>query len=417
MSERHSANIERLSALYDPAYVRRIETLNGGAPVQVCLETRMLQDGAGTGVATYARVLARALGDVGAEPMLLNDGREDGSGARSRALRALSAVRRADRLAKEQPVEADAPAQWMLADVFREAQAFFNIHRRLLPVAFSSPPALMHWTYPVPIYLVGARNLYTVHDLIPLTHPHLTPIASARHRRILTAITARAHGLVTVSETMRAHVIDLLDMPEARVHNSYQAVEAPIQADPPLPAPLRTGRYFLFCGRVEPRKNLERLAQAHAESGAPLPFVIVGPEVPGAEELERRLNGFPGVIRLSWVPRADLIGLIRRARALLFASLAEGFGLPIVEAMTLGCPVLTSNQGAPAEIAGDAALLVAPQDRPALVRAIQALAADTALCNKLRTLGFERGRVFSPDAYARRLRALYDCALAQAARG
>lgn len=410
-----SANAERLAQLYDPAYVRRVETLNGGMPVQVCLETRMLQDGAGTGVATYARVLSRCLGPAGAVPILLDDGQGE---RRGRARRWLAAARRSEREASvAMPGEDDNPAQWALADVFRESQVFFNIHRELLPVTFSRPPEVMHWTYPVPIYLVGAKNLYTVHDLIPLTDPALTPIPEARHRRILQAIAARAHGFVTVSETVRAQLVEHLALPPDRVFNTYQAVETPLQVDPPLPPMLRSGRYFLFCGRVEARKNLERLARAHAASGTGLPLVIVGPEVAGSEALERVLAAHETVIRLPWLPRAELLGLMRRARALLFPSLAEGFGLPIVEAMTLGCPVLTSDRGAPAEVAGDAALLVEPEDEAAIGEAIRRLSSDDRLCVRLRSAGFARGRFFSADAYSRRLRALYDRTLSDVGAG
>lgn len=412
--------------LYDPGYVRRVEILNGGAPVRVCLESRMLRDTAGTGVATYARVLARCLADAGASPLVLDDGGSS-RGPGVRALRWLAATRTTTRTAitiapvtapvtvpapLDDPAHGKAPeSRVMLRDVFREAQMFFTLHGRLLPVAFTDTPEVMHWTYPVPLFLVGAKNLYTIHDLIPLTHPELTSIPAMRHARILKAIAQHAHGLVTVSETIRQLVAERLAFPAACIHNTYQAVEAPLQSDPPLPPMLRSGRYFLFCGRVEQRKNLVRLAQAHAASGAGLPLVIVGPAVAGAEELERALSAFSTVIRLAWVPRPELIGLIRRARSLLFPSLAEGFGLPIVEAMTLGCPVLTSNRGAPAEIAGDAALLVSPESTDDIAAGIARLASDDRFCASLRSAGFDRGRVFSPHAYSRRLRTLYDDAL------
>jgi len=270
----------------------------------------------------------------------------------------------------------------------------------------------MHWTYPVPLYVRGARNLYTVHDLIPLTDPDLTDIPERRHRRLLEQIVRRADGLVTVSETVRQQAISLLGCSPGRVTNTYQAALAPLQKDPPLPSPLRSGRYFLFCGRVEQRKNLAALIEAHRRSGAGAPLVIVGPACPGAEGLEALIAASPQVLRLPWQPRAAVIGLIRRARALLFPSLAEGFGLPIAEAMVLGAPVMTSALGAMAEIAGDAARLVDPRDVGAMAAAIAALAHHDALCARLRTEGFRRARLFAPDVYQRRLRALYGAAIA-----
>ncbi|PKP94578.1 MAG: glycosyltransferase family 1 protein [Alphaproteobacteria bacterium HGW-Alphaproteobacteria-16] len=400
------SNIERLARLYDPAYVHRVENLNGGAPVRVCIEGRMLNDGEGTGVSTYARTLCHCLGEAGAEALILGDG--DGDRPRSRALRWLAATRRGPRLA----TAVNAPDALMVPDLFREAQVFFNMHGRTLPVAFEEPPVVMHWTYPVPLHVVGARNLYTIHDLIPLTHPELTPIPEQRHARILGAILERADLLVTVSEAMRSEIVERLDVDPDRVISTWQAVEAPLQADPPLPNGIRTGRYFLFCGRVEQRKNLAAVAEAHAFSGSALPLVIVGPQVPGEESLEEKLAAFPGVRRLAYVPRRDLLGLLRRARALLFPTLAEGFGLPIVEAMTLGCPVLSSDRGATAEVAGGAALLVDPERSEAIAAAIGMLDCDDALCARLRAQGFARARYFTPERYARRLRALYARALA-----
>lgn len=407
------SNSERIRQLYDSNFVRRVELLNDGAPVQVCLDSRMLCDVAGTGVATYARVLAGCLAGAGAVSVVLDDGRGQGGPQRSRVARWIAAAQTSTRAAVAHRQLEEAPVQWVARDIFREAQIFFNLHGRLLPVAFDRPPEVMHWTYPVPLHVVGARNLYTIHDLIPLTDPDLTPIPQPRHAAILQRIVRKAHRLVTVSETVRDLVIDRLNVPADRVTNTLQAIEMPLQSDPPLPQVLQSGRYFFFCGRVERRKNLGRIARAHALSGARLPLAIVGPSVAGEERLEADLRTFPGVIRLPWMPRANLIGMMRRARALLFPSLAEGFGLPVAEAMTLGCPVLTSNRGATVEVAGDAALLVDPLDLDAMARAITRLCHDDALCARLRASGFERGRLFAIDLYERRLRALYADALAK----
>lgn len=401
------SNRERLMRLYDPNYVRRVDAADA-APVSVCLESRSLQDNAGTGVATYARGLAACLAEAGASPLVLDDGFGNGGTPRPRMLRWLSATQAAARTALVGP----GSGEWVVHDLFREAQVFFNLHGRLLPVAFARPPEVMHWTYPVPLRAVGARNLYTIHDLIPLTAPDLTRVSQARHAGILREIVRHAHGLVTVSETVREQVVMHLGVPADRVVNTYQTVDAPLQADPGLPNGLRSGGYFFFCGRVEPRKNLERLAAAHAASGTALPLVIVGPELQGEHRLEAALRARPGIVRLPWVPRDVLLGMMRRARALLFPSLAEGFGLPIAEAMTLGCPVLTSDRGAAAEIAGEAAWLIDPRDTSAIASAIAVLDRDDMLCARLRASGFARGRMFTRSVYARRLRSLYSDALA-----
>ncbi|WP_168356032.1 glycosyltransferase family 4 protein [Sphingomonas gei] len=377
----------------------------------------MLAETFGTGVATYARTLGACLPAAGASPLVLGDSASGDPPRKARLGRWIAAARPSARIAaREEAGDEDAPAHWVVHDIFREAHVFFNLHGRLLPVEFGRPPQVMHWTYPLPLYVRGARNLYTVHDLIPLTDPELTRVGPARHAAVLREITQHAHGLVTVSETVRREVIDRLGMPEDRVTNTLQAIDAPLQTDPILPSGLRSGRYFFFCGRVEPRKNLERLARAHAASETALPLVIVGPHVPGEEQLEAQLHTFSGVIRLPWVPRRELLGMMRRARALLFPSLAEGFGLPIAEAMALGCPVVASSTGASAEIAGDAALLVDPRQTSQIEAAIRRLDKDQALCARLRAAGFVRGLRFTREHYARRLRALYADAVSAAPR-
>lgn len=404
--------VERLRQLYDPNYVRRVDTL-GDAPVQVCLETRMLGAGPGTGVATYARTLAACLPAAGASLLLLSDRADDAAQHPTRLGRWLAAARPGARIAAAQHRgDEEMPMEWAASDLFREAHVFFNLHRRLLPVEFTRPPQVMHWTYPLPLYVRGARNLYTLHDLIPLTHPELTSISPVRHAAVLGEIARHAHRLVTVSEAVRRQVIERFGLNEEGVVNTWQAVDAPLQMDPPLPAGLRSGRYFLFCGRVEARKNLDRLAAAHTASGTSLPLVIVGPEVPGEARLEAHLRSYPAVIRVPWVPRPELLGMLRRARALLFPSLAEGFGLPIVEAMALGCPVLVSDIETAVEVAGDAALLVDPREAGEIEVGIRRLDGDDVLCAQLRADGFARSRMFTQELYARRLGALYADALA-----
>lgn len=404
--------IERLRQLYDPNYVRRVDSFED-APVQVCLETRMLGASAGTGVATYARTLAACLPAAGASLLLLSDQAPGEAPRFTRLGRWLAATRTGARLAAAQdPDGEEMPVQWAACDLFREAHVFFNLHRRLLPVEFTRPPQVMHWTYPLPLYARGARNLYTVHDLIPLTDPELTSISPARHAAVLGEIACHAHRLVTVSEAVRRQAVERLALGEERVVNTWQALDAPLQVDPPLPPGLRSGCYFLFCGRVEARKNLDRLAAAHAASGTALPLVVVGPQVPGEARLEATLRACPALIRVPWVPRAELLGMMRRARALLFPSLAEGFGLPIVEAMALGCPVLASDIEAAVEVAGDAALLVDPRAPDEIAAGIRRLDGDDILCARLRAAGFTRSRMFTQELYARRLGALYADALA-----
>jgi glycosyltransferase involved in cell wall biosynthesis len=122
------------------------------------------------------------------------------------------------------------------------------------------------------------------------------------------------------------------------------------------------------------------------------------------------------ILRVDYLPLAHLVALIRGARALLFPSLYEGFGLPVLEAMSLGTPVMTSTAASLTEVAGDAALLVDPLDIRAMTKAIQKIDADSDLRADLRRRGAKRAKLFSPDVYRQRIGALYRSVLEPAAR-
>ena len=293
-----------------------------------------------TGVGRYADTLLSTLRQAGAEPMVLVAERRP-RGRIWRWARAPRTAARRDALAQGREQSHSAPA-----GLFQEAQIFFDLHRRPMPVATDGPAGVMHWTYPVPLYMEGWRNIYTVHDAIPLNQPLLSPIDARRHRRLLEAITRCADRLLAVSETARGDIVAALGCDAELVVTVPQGV-APLPADGPLPAGLSAGDFYLFCGSIEPRKNLIQLVQAHAASGTGRPLVIAGPDGWRAREILARIVGRPNVIRLPYQTRENLGALVRDARAVLFPSLAEGFGLPVIEAMIMGTPVMASDAGHP----------------------------------------------------------------------
>lgn len=382
----------------------------------VCLDGRNLALRDGTGVTTYALTMAAELYRTGRVAAVLLDG-PDGAGRSGRLCRWLRACWPAACLAKRLETPPAGFARALIApDAYRLAQVHFDIYRNLLTVTSRRRPGLMHWTYPLPLAFRGVPNVYTIHDLIPLRRPDLTDIGSARFARIVRRIAQRADHIVTVSEASRRDIMTLLGLPEERVTNTYQPVSLRFDLGNAQAPPMRG--HFLFCGTIEPRKNLARLIQAYCASGAAAPLVLAGPDgwrgaqtlAAGGVEIRplAALTGKGGVWRAPWLPRPALIDLLRGARALLFPSLAEGFGLPIAEAMTLGVPVLTSLGGATEEIAGGAALLIDPLDVQAMAGAIATLDRDTALCDRLASAGRRRSGMFSPTACFGRLGAIYD---------
>lgn len=363
----------------------------------VCVDGRMADWPEGTGVATYAATLVRALASIGRVPAILGDG--GAAGRRGRMTAWLSGLL---------PVAAAAehtPAGFCARDVFRRAQAHFNAYGRVLALALPGPAGVMHWTYPLPIRVAGWRNVYTVHDVVPILRPELTTIDGQRHRRLLAAIAARADGIVTVSDSARGEIAEAMAVPVDRIVNLSQAIDEEPVAPRPVAGLAKDG-FLLFCGSVDARKNVPRIMAGHRLSGTTLPLVIAGPI--GPPDMERAIAAAPGVTRLPHLPRAAILRLIADARALLFVTLDEGFGLPIVEAMRAGTPVVTASRGAACEVAGDAALTVDPEDVGAIAGAVRVLCDDDAVRGRLIRAGHVRAQAFALPAYAQRLAAYHE---------
>jgi glycosyltransferase involved in cell wall biosynthesis len=340
-------------------------------------------------VAAYAATLAKICGRIGCTPEFLTA--RPANGALARFIRAAMPVMKIDR-------EFSAP------DVYRAGQVHFNLYRRPMPLRMADPPDLMHWTYPLPLVLNGCKNIVTIHDLIALYQPHLTGIDGDRLRRLLRIILNQFDGIIAVSETVRNEIIHSFEVSPARVRTIYQAADVTMldhQAQPACPP-----GSFIVVGTVEARKNIRGIITAHKRSNVAAPLVIIGPDGEGAAE---ELAGIgDGVIRIPYLSRSVLLQTMRQARAILFPSLAEGFGLPIIEAFALGVPVMTSRGGATAEIAGEAALFVNPGNLDEITEAIQILAKDDEICKGLAARGLARSKIFTLEESARRLSDYYE---------
>ncbi|WP_207541224.1 glycosyltransferase family 4 protein [Sabulicella rubraurantiaca] len=317
----------------------------------------------------------------------------------------------------------EAEEVWNARDLFGRSWVHVGLTRRLMEVrAAGTPPAVMHWMQVHPLRLRGAVNVYTVHDLIPLRMPWATMERKRVWLAAARAIARNADHIITVSEHAKRDIVSLLGVPEERVTNTYQPVapREPIADGPLAEARLRgalglePGGYFLFLSTVDPRKNLSRLLDAYYASGSTAPFVIVGKPGAYAKEELRLLTEAEGtrsadgrVRHMGYLPRLDVDVLLRHAKALLFPSLYEGFGLPVVEAMGVGTPVLTSSTTSLPEVAGEAALLVDPLDPRAMAEAIRALDGDEALRARLAAMGPAQAALFSPERHAARLREVH----------
>lgn len=386
-------------------------------PQPLCMDARMLIAPAGTGVSSYAQKLRSAHRKIGlSQTLLLCDRHKfDGPapapfGRHGRWLRALIPGSRQARVI-DSPI---AETLLMAPDLFRLSQVYFDVHRRVLPVRIPGRPGIMHWTYPVPLAVEGWQNIYTVHDAIPLLHPELTRIDGRRYRKILNRLAERAACFITVSEAARTEIIRAIECPPNFVIDCSLAVDAgPVDAVH-LPQEVTAGGFLLACGTVEARKNLARLLEAYQQSCIAMPLVIAGPDGWGAADIASLIEATPGAIRLPYLDRTALHALIGHARALVMPSLAEGFGLPVAEAMARGTPVVTSNRGALAETAATAALLVDPFDVTALATALRRIASDDALCSNLAAAGRINAQRFTLERFAERLTGAYAAVMANA---
>jgi len=354
-------------------------------------------------VATYAQALLAALQLSGRAPLHVVD--PSCHRPMAPATRIARWTRWADALTDRPRRLTHSPGELRARDIFRLAQVHFDRHGTMLRLRAPGRPGIMHWTYPLPIRIDGWINLYTVHDAIPITHPELSQIDPHRHLRLLEALAASAEHMLTVSEAARRDIIGALGC-DADIISACLPGLTIEPGGVPLPRELRRGNYLLSVGSVEPRKNLWRLAEAYQRSGFEMPLVIAGPDGWRADEIAPRLAETPGLIRYRYVERSTLMALVAGARALLFPTITEGFGLPIIEAMQLGTPVLTSRGGATEEVAGGAALLVDPQSVEDLARQIRSLA-DDATIDSLTARGRARGAAFTAEAFAARLAAIH----------
>ena len=313
-------------------------------------------------------------------------------------------------------------------NVFNNARTYFSRTKSFVNLAFEPRPDILHCTYPLPLRVKSARNVYTIHDLVPLRLPFTTEDNKRQLFRLLKKIAGEADHIVTVSENSKRDIIELLGVEEGRISNTYQTVDFPREwIEQPAAAVARRleghfglglREYLLFYGALEPKKNVRRLIDAYLASGVDVPLVLVVAggwqnaaetrmldEQDGGEGVGRRCGR--GIHRLDYVSSAMLATLIRGARGVIFPSLYEGFGLPVLESMFLGTPVVTSRESALPEIAGEAALLVDPYDTDQIAQAIVAIVNDADLRAELARRGPLQAAKFSVERYRERIAALY----------
>jgi len=270
---------------------------------------------------------------------------------------------------------------------------------------------LLHATMNVAPWWSPCPVVVTVTDLAFRRYPQVHPLGRRLYLGLFTRWTARrARAIVAISEYTRQEVVRLLGVPAERVRVIYLGVDSdfrPLPRDHVEAFRRQRGlpeRYLFYLGNLEPRKNLPRLVQAYARIGdGSVPLVLGGPRGWGYAELFQTVEklGLVGQILFpGFVPREELPLWYNAAEALVYPSIYEGFGLPPLEAMACGTPVVASAASSLPEVVGEAGLLVDPQDVEALADALRRVLTDQDLRAELRQRGLGQARRFTWEKMA-----------------
>jgi glycosyltransferase involved in cell wall biosynthesis len=271
--------------------------------------------------------------------------------------------------------------------------------------------------------LVPCRSVVTIHDCIHLMFPQYLPnrIAYGYARASLWAAARRAERILTVSETSKADILRYCDVPADRIVVVHNAIDDRFNTPPTAEAIQRVreryqldGPFALYVGNIKPHKNLERLIDAFhivLRSGYErLRLLIIGDQISKYPRLRRAVDKYKlhkHVRFLGFVQDDTLAALYRLATVFVFPSIYEGFGLPPLEAMASGTPVVTSNTSSLPEVAGDAAVLVDPYSAESIADGITQVLSDESLRQQMSAKGLARAREFSWESSVQRIRDVY----------
>src|SRR5688572_13724025 len=323
---------------------------------------------------------------------------------------------------------ADCEALGALGENFRavpETAANYSVGEQIsIPLAlWREGVTLFHAPHYVLPPLVRCRSVVTIHDCIHLMFPQYLPsrLALIYARKSIELASRHATRVLTVSESSKRDILRFVDVPAGKIDVIYNAYDERFGVEPREEDVVRVreryqlhDEFVLYAGNVKPHKNLERLIEAfdlvRRRGLDHLKLVLIGDEISRYAALRRAVHRHQlhkYVRFLGYLPEETLAVMYRLAGVFVFPSLYEGFGLPPLEAMAGGTPVVTSNVSSLPEVAGDAAVLVDPYDPAAIADGIHRVLTDEGLRRDLRRRGLARATQFSWEASVRRVHEIY----------
>jgi glycosyltransferase involved in cell wall biosynthesis len=278
-----------------------------------------------------------------------------------------------------------------------------------------------HYVLPA---LTPCKSVVTIHDCIHLRFPQYLPsrLGYAYARTSLWMATHRSNRIMTVSEASKRDILEYYKVPPEKIDVIYNGIDDRFCQTPAEEDFVRVREryqledpFVLYAGNVKPHKNLKRLIEAfdilrQKEEFENVKLVMIGDEISKYAVLRHAVHRHKlhkHVRFLGFVPHRTLAVLYRLAGVFVFPSLYEGFGLPPLEAMASGTPVITSNVSSLPEVVGDAAILIDPLQPEAIADAIRRVLTDETLREEMRQRGLERARAFSWERSIARVREIY----------
>jgi glycosyltransferase involved in cell wall biosynthesis len=270
--------------------------------------------------------------------------------------------------------------------------------------------------------LTTVPSVVTIHDTIAMQYPEYCLRSNLLHYRMfLPPTVARARRIITTTEYSKRDIVatlgaaaDTIDVIPLGVHHSFAPVEDESLVNEVVNRYGLPARIILFVGNLEPKKNIARIIDAfdalRTRVNVPHALVIVGRKGWLYKRLVRKVRSLGlerRVIFLGNVPLPDLVLLYNAADVFVFPSLYEGFGIPPLEAMACGTPVVASNAASLPEVVGDAAITVDPRDTRGIGEAVYAVVTDDGLRRSLREKGLKRARPFTWERTARKTVEVY----------